>query len=96
MVILRISLERRIDEVELWARLASDHEQEPAVVPNLVGFEIFHRQFVHELKLNIEGSVNGKEGFISVLPIRAQVNLGHPHRGNSVRTMLNSGLDLIE
>lgn len=96
VVVLRICFEGCLDKRELRAWFADDHEQEPAVVPHLVGFEILHCQLVHELELNVKRRFDSEKSFVSVLPVRAWHGKSwHLNNRDSIRTMPNNGLGSV-
>lgn len=69
VVVLRIVPEATRDERELRGGLAQESDEEASVVPDLVGFEVFHSELVHEFELNVERGIDREERFIAILPV---------------------------
>lgn len=70
VVVLRVGLERGRDEHELGSRFPRELQDEPAVVPDLVGFEELDGELVHQFELDVKRKIERADCLISILPER--------------------------
>ena len=68
MVVLRIGPERGRDEHELGSRFPRKLQDEPTVVPDLIGFEELDGELVHQIEFDIKRIIERADCLISVLP----------------------------
>ena len=68
VVVLGIGLERGRDECELRSRLPRELQDEPTVVPDLVGFEELDGKLVHQFEFDIKRIIESANCLISILP----------------------------